>query len=72
MLANIMSCISGALTIFYCLVTQVKEVELGLGAVNQNLVSLITEVMLIQNPDIQLEFLEAQVNLSPMLLQLLT
>jgi hypothetical protein len=62
MLANIMSCIKGALTKLYCLVTQVKEMELGPGAANQNLVNLIMELKLkIQNRDSRLEFLEAQV-----------
>jgi chromosome segregation ATPase len=62
MLADIMSSISGMSTKVDCLVTQVKEVEDALRAVNQNLVNLKTDLELkIQNHDSRLEFLEAQV-----------
>jgi hypothetical protein len=43
MLADKMDCLNGVSTKVDCLVTQVKEVEDSLGAVNQSLVNLKTD-----------------------------
>jgi hypothetical protein len=62
MLANIMSCIKGMSTKVDCLVMQMKKVEDALGAVNQNLVNLKTQLELnIQNHDGRLEILEVRI-----------